>query len=60
MYYLMNLINGTLYWLKLLDIFIGYMCTLDSVTKVAFIGGVTYRQPRAIYITCSKQGLDSR
>ena len=48
MYCLMNLINGTLYWLKPLDIFISNMCTLDSVTKGAFIGGVTYRQPGAI------------
>jgi hypothetical protein len=45
MYYLINLINGTLYWLKQLDIFINYMCTLVSVIKVAFTGMVTYRQP---------------
>ena len=45
MYYLINLINGTLYWLKQLDIFINYMCTLVSVIKGAFTGMVTYRQP---------------
>jgi hypothetical protein len=48
MYYLINLINGTLYWLKQLDIFINYMCTLVSVIKGAFTGMVTYRQPSEI------------
>jgi hypothetical protein len=38
MYYLINLINGTLYWLKPLDIFIIYIYTLDSVTDVILYG----------------------
>ena len=44
MYYLINLNNGTLYWLRQLDIFNNHMHTLDSEKEVAFAGGGAYLQ----------------
>ena len=55
MYYLVNLINGTLYWLQQLDIFNNHMHTLDSEKEVAFVGGVL--SPTRGNITFSKRGL---
>jgi predicted ATPase with chaperone activity len=51
MYYLVNLINGTLYWLQQLDIFNNHMHTLDSEKEVAFVGGGAYLQPGEISLS---------
>ena len=53
MYYLVNLINGTLYWLQQLDIFNNHMHTLDSEKEVAFVEGGTYPQPGKISLSCN-------
>ena len=51
MYYLINLNNGTLYWLQQLDIFNNHMHTLDSEKEVAFAGGGAYLQPWEISLS---------